>query len=187
MVFRRRIGKLTANVPKDGARAVWVRLPETISFKACSKWAQQYIAGHPNGPVDLLVLYQPTVADTANGQTAIDHGYFTCGTLGYTAWTRPERHFSIEALVGIISNGTSRRLQSAGTLSAAAPNIDEMYVYQHGEYFTVFEQKPNGTVEGHLDNLASGVIRHAVLKMANGDEMALSGIFRPKKMLSLFD
>ena len=40
---------------------------------------------------------------------------------------------------------------------------------------------------GAGDNLASGVIRHAVLKIANGDEGDLSGILQPKKMLSLFD
>jgi hypothetical protein len=174
-----------ATSEKD-ARAVLVRLPETISLKVCSEWAQHYVAEHPNGPLDLVLLYQPTVADTADGRTVIDHAFVSCQTSTYATWMRPGRNFGIEVLVGQISNGTSRRLVVDGTVPDA-PEIDEMYLYQRGEFYTVFEQKPNGTAEGHLDNLASGIVRHAVFRMASGDEAVLSGVFPAKKALSLFD
>lgn len=139
----------------DSARAVMVRLPETISFAACREWAQTYVADNPNGPIDFVMLYQPRVTDSPDGTSSIDHAFAQCPATSYSTWLRPGRQMNITVLVGVISGGSNRTL---GTLVGGpnAPDIGRMYLYQHGEFFTVSDWKPGSPVEGrmHLSTLA---------------------------------
>lgn len=166
------------------AHLIVVRIPETMPLGTCAIWAKEYVASNAAGPVDAVLLYQPTVVDTDEGETRLDHGHFECCIPSFTHWSIPTRRVTYSPLIGSASNGSQRRLLNA----PAEVSVDNMYVYQRGNFYTVFKPKsPDEPLKGQVDNLASGIVRHAVMKMGDEDGMLLSGIFPPKKSLSIFD
>jgi hypothetical protein len=172
-----------ANVAsEESARAVMVRLPETISFETCRECAQHYVDENSEGPIDSVMLYQPTVVDQSDNTNIIDHAFFQCGTARYSTWVRPERMINISTMVGKFSGGTRRQLTRGWNL----PDISQMYNYQHGEFYTVHDWKPNVPITFDINYLATGIFQHAVVKNESG-EIVLAGIFPPQKALSLFD
>jgi hypothetical protein len=174
--------KHAKDVTKDSAHAVMVRLPETISFAKCQEWAQLYVADDRNGSIDSVMLYQPSVVDLPNNTHIIDHAFFQCGTARYSTWVRPERVINISTVVGKFSSGTRRQLTGGWNL----PDISQMYNYQHGEFYTVHDWKPNVPITFDINYLATGIFQHAVIKNESG-EVVLAGVFPPQKALSLFD
>jgi len=170
--------------PDDNARAVLIRLPETISLTACTNWAQEYVEENPDGPLDLIMLYQPTVVKDQNGNSSIDHGFTVRSARCFSKWERPTRIINMEPLIGVCSGHPTRR-QLSGNVEL--PGIDTMYTYQRGEFFTVSVAKHDGTFHGRMDNISSGIVRHTVFRMPGGEEMTVRGIFPPNESLTLFD
>jgi hypothetical protein len=174
----------SANSAPEIARGELVRVPETIEFDVCKDWTAQYLAGHPNGPVDMVLLYQPTVADTPHGRSAINHAFDVQVAPARALWPQRSRHLSINLVVGTMSEGTKR------IVPGAPPDFDisHMYTYQRGDFYTVFEQPhPDAPFNGQMSNLSSGIFRHAVLRFADGQEILCGGKFPKEKTLMLYD
>jgi hypothetical protein len=166
------------------AHSVLVRIPETIALTALASWANEYVNEHPKGPIDAVVLYQPTVAETPAGENVIDHGFFDCATPEFLEFEKAGHPLQFSALIGIVSRGTRRQLLNGPT----AFDLDRMYVFQRGNFYTLYEQEtPGSTIVARMDNMASGVLRHAVMRLHGGDETLMQGIYPLEKSLSLFD
>jgi len=166
------------------AHSVMVRIPETIALAGPASWANEYLSAHPNGPIGAVVLYQPTVADTSAGETVIDHGLFDCATPGYLEFATADHRLQFFPLIGIVSSGTRRLLLNA----PPTLDLDRMYVFQRGNFYSLFAQEEaGGTIVAKMDNFASGIQRHAVMKLHSGEEALMQGIYAPEKSLSLFD
>jgi hypothetical protein len=173
-----------ANAHPGTAHMVVVRIPETIALGTCATWAKEYVADHATGPVDAVILYQPTAADTEDGLGVLDHGHFDCFTPSYAGSTTPARTVVFSALVGTAFGGSRRILLNA----PPEINMDNMYVYQRGNFYTEFESVvPGGPVTAQSNNLAPGIVRYAVLKLTSGEEKLVSGMFPPEQSLSIFD
>lgn len=169
---------------RDTAHAVLIRIPETASLIACVQWADEYMVHNPDGPLDLIMLYQPSIIENINNTSSLHHSFVFREARSFSKWAKPSRNLRLELLIGVCSNQpTTRRLFP----DMQFPNIDTMYCYQRGEFFTVFEAQPNGTLLSHVDSLASGIVRHAVLRLPDGAEMILHGHFPTEKSLSLFE
>jgi hypothetical protein len=174
-----------AAAPSDVvARAVLVRLPETISIEVCSGWALNYVTDNPRGPLDLIMLYQPTVIDNPDGSSVIDHALVPCPAESFSRWVHSGRKVGINLPLGVHSGSpTSRRIAGVENM----PGIDGMYAYQRGEFFTVSEHEHGSETNHPINNLASGIVRHSVIRIPNMEgELVIKGIFPPEKSLSLF-
>jgi hypothetical protein len=170
----------------SSVRIVVMRVPETMSLRACNKWAKAYLADNPTSPIDGIYLYQLAVVEQANDQSVIGHALCISETPRFTQWREPpgrsRRGFALNLAVG---TGTSpSRLQLMG--GPAPWIIEEAYHYQTGEIFRLYTFDPKKPTNILIRNLASGIIQHAVLRSPEG-HMTLGGYFPPLKDVTLFD
>jgi len=172
----------------DVARLVLMRIPETISLVACDQWTKDFVRDNSQVPIDGIYLYQLTVADMPNGQTALSHALAANELQSFKDWRspvgKPRRVFSINYPVGIISMQPTRRQIVGGAMPL---QLDDGYVYQRGNLFKMFKFDPNGVTNLSITNIASGIVQHAVVEDAGGQQMVLSGYFPPLKEITLFD
>ncbi|MGD0633320.1 MAG: hypothetical protein ABSA13_03440 [Beijerinckiaceae bacterium] len=169
----------------DLCHAVMVHLPENASLDGCNQWAQTYFAERPDGPIDLVILYQPSVASLNGSQaSAIVHAMQCVEGPRYNTWSKPHggkrRRVGISFYVGIVS-GSSSRLILKNDLGQSLAG-DQWYLFQSGHLYQVVEPGPNGVVDIKLSNPAPGLFRHAL----GPDGTELRGIFPPSSDLLIF-
>jgi hypothetical protein len=83
-----------ANAQKHGtqdeglARGVLFHLPENASMANCVTWAKEYFVDRPEGLVDLVIFYQPSVVATEQGGSAIGHAFDCVPGPRFLGWSR---------------------------------------------------------------------------------------------------
>lgn len=174
-------------IPKpDGVRVVLMRVPETISLPACDQWAKEYLANNPGGPIDGVYLYQLTVLDQPNGQSVMSHAICITETPRMAAWRapagKPRRIIALNLAVGIGTEPTRGQIVGGPMML----QLNDGYVYQRGDFYTLYNFDPNKPTNLTVRNLASGIFQHAVLQRADG-HVTLGGHFPPTKEITLFD
>lgn len=175
-----------ASIKADGVRVVVMRIPERMSLWTCDKWAKQYVADNPNSPIDAVYLYQISVVDLPDDQSVISHSFCTSETARFSAWRVPagkgRRILSLNLAVGQGTDPTRVEMRGGPT----PVRLDEVYLYQKGEFYTVHRIDPKKPTNAWIRNLASGIFQYAVLADDQG-HMTLGGIFPPNKEITLFD
>jgi hypothetical protein len=135
-----------------------------------------------------VYLYQLTVIDQPNGESVMSHAFSFTETSRLSAWRapagKPRRAITMNLAVGIGTKPTRRQIVGG----PATVQLDEGYVYQRGDLYTLYRVDPNKptNVNVILRNLASGIFQHAVLQYPNGHD-TLEGHFPPLKDITLFD
>jgi hypothetical protein len=171
----------------DVARVLLMRVPERISLSACERWTKDYVQKNQQGPLDSIYLYQLAVADLPDGQTGLTHTILPIEFPAFAAWRSPvgklRRTVSIEYAVGEIATQPTQRQIVGGPMPLV---LGEQYVYQKGAFFKVFAFDPRGT-HININNIASAIMQHAVLKTPDDRQTVLSGYFPPVKEITLFE
>jgi hypothetical protein len=175
-----------AAVKADTVRVVLLRVPETMSLLACDRWAKEYLSANPQDPIDGVYLYQLTVLDQPNDQSVPSHAFAITETPRFSAWRSPpgapRRVLAINLSLGVSTPPTHRQM-----IGGPVPlRLDEGYLYQKGDFYTLYKVDWKKPTSAMMRNLASGIFQHAVLEDSKG-HITLAGYFPPLKEISLFD
>lgn len=114
------------------------------------------------GTIDAIMLYQPAIIRTSEGQSVIAHHV----RIVYAPTFEARGHqLKFVAPFGVFS-GEPHQMQLA---NAAGPllDLDRQYVYQAGDFFREMRVQ-GGNGEGSLTNPAPGMHEHLVIKMPDG-------------------
>jgi hypothetical protein len=163
------------------ARAVLVRVPETMPTGACVRWSEGYLARHPDGPVDLVAIYQ--AANVTDGEsTRLHHTIILRPGASFTDWLAAGR--VLQAVFEVGTAGTVPSRQHVEGFPEGA--LNEAYVHQAGTWHRLAQAHPDGAIRGDLASPAPGVNVRAVVRMPDG-EFVVEGLFPPDGSVSLFD
>lgn len=168
--------------PRPGrARAVLVRIPESLPPKAFVAWCETYLKDHANGPIDMVIVYQ--VANINDGEsTGLHHTIIPQVAASYVDWLAKGRVLITEPEVGT-AGMTASRLHIAGLPDGA---LDGAYVHQSGTWHRLALTHPDGAIRGDLSSPAPGVNVRSVVRMPQG-EFVIEGLFPPDGAVTLFD
>jgi hypothetical protein len=176
--FRAHAKKSSPSTP----RVVLIRVPASASTELCRDWVTDYFLQR-NELLDGIILYQPTVIrDQRAGTTSLAHYVITIENPKRT-WANgnPLRKVQPNVFVGVPIRKPSMLMITDGDTQFP---LRGMYVYQHGDLYTLHKVAPKAGATGHLRNLASGIRLHAVFDMGDG-EFTLQGKFPPADELLL--
>jgi hypothetical protein len=170
-------------------RLVLIHVPETASLTSCKEWASQYFTDSPGTPVGAILLYQPTVARDINDMTKIGVYHYMTVVPGpqYKQWYQPQgSHHPVIPLTmraGIVPKEPTQVILSGGQHGIP---IDGKYIYQQGHHYIMTQKDEHGNHVMKVQNIASGIVIHAVGQGSQGEEFVVSGFFPPQDKLLLW-
>jgi hypothetical protein len=163
---------------------IYVHLPVTASLTNCANWANNYLSSHIHMPIAGILLYQPSVVvDFDSNTTLITHCYQLRYNDNFTKWTNqnPSNPIPIQVPVGAISSVPTEIKLVMGNETIS---VNNRYIYQSGRHYILANTKANGTIEGTISKVASGIFTHLVVKpFPNEPAFILSGHFAPEDKL----
>jgi hypothetical protein len=168
-------------VPEDVCRMLFLRLSASASLPDCARWAQEYFDLYPDTNVEMIMLYQATIAvDRAKDTSQLSHYGVPVFGPRYQAWRdggASPRNVLMEALVGKIESRPTRLIMTNG---AAEMDMSGRYMFQRSEIYRYYDPQ-KGQVDAILSNPAPGIFINAVF----GDGGALKMKRPPESRLLL--
>ena len=169
-----------ARANEQVARTLFVRLREAASLVLYQQWAQTYMAENSDGPLDAVFFYQPAVVQTQEDKTQVHHALAAVFGQTFVRWQdgRDDRRLSVEVPIGSTGPTSHTELRAGNTRIPLGAH----YVFQRGSYYSL-----HIGAEASLRAPAPGIHQHAILRLPDGGEIVLEGIFPPSGDLMLFD
>jgi hypothetical protein len=163
---------------------IYVHLSVTASLTNCANWANSYLSSHPHKPIAGILLYQPSVVvDVNSNTTLITHCCQFRYNDNYTKWINqnPSNSIPIKVPVGAVSSVPTEFKLVMGNETIS---VNNRYIYQSGHHYIHANTKADGTIEGTISKIASGIFTHLVVKpFPNQPAFILSGHFAPEDKL----
>ncbi|WP_210523474.1 hypothetical protein [Pantoea ananatis] len=183
--FKKKLEEASVNMnkhlPKDDntVRMLYMRIHHSANAKALIEIANRMIVVDENCGFDQVLLFQPSVARTHDGASAIH----TCFQYSDIKQATPQRNFfgvfkcvgriNFDLPIGTISPSPSRLLLMDG--GAQVSNIHDHYMYQRGDVFVRAKEQDGGSYFGAPSSPASGIHVIPVFEL-NGNSMLLQAI-----------
>jgi len=171
----------------DVKNFVIIHLPQIASRRNCEQWASDYFALYPDKPISCVILLQPLVVKNEKTQ----RNYIS---VGVSFVTREQLFHDFGNVLPINMAYPVGRLETEFTKqviymretdsNASKINLINCYVYQHGHHYYDAVRKPDGSMEGELNKIASGIFKHSIFRMGS-EAIELSGQFEPEDKLEI--
>lgn len=158
---------------------VYVKLPETASMASCVEWAKNYLDGKNRNLISGVIFYQPTVTTDNNGRSVtITHYVEILHNENYQNWSHINQiqlsQIKVNFPVGIVTTAPSELKIRVGENMV---DISGNYVFQSGEHFVRSITKDDGSIEGHVSKIATGITSHVVFKpIPNDADLIITGL-----------
>jgi hypothetical protein len=162
----------------------YIHLPITASVSNCAQWVNDYLSSHSDKPISGVVMYQPSVVvDLESNTTFITHCFLTRHNNRYTEWLNSNGSNSIPIKVPV-GRVTQVPTEYNLVIGNKMISVDNRYIFQSGHHYIYGEQRKEGTIEGNISKIASGIFTHLILKpFPNKSEIIISGNFEPEDEL----
>ena len=151
---------------------IYIHLHSSALINDCQKWIDDYFSNHPDSPISYILLHQPTLTRNLENNTSnITHCVkFISNTLS-NDWLKELQH-SIQLVVpfGIVSENLSNQTLVSGDIQIP---ISGFYIQQTGNIYTDCIIKSDGSTEGHISNIASGIKQHCFLKFPGQNQSVM--------------
>lgn len=151
---------------ENNINSVFVRLPDTVSLENCETWLNEYFAIYPNKPISIIFLYQPCIV-TENGTSLITHCFKIYLKNENEIQKKLKGPMKFQVPVGVTTT-----VSVPPHLQVSFPdgrrekiNIEDRYVYQHGELYLKTIAKEDGSYEGNISRPANGVFNNLVIEI----------------------
>ncbi len=120
---------------KDEINGIWIHLHENANIKKCQEYVQNYI-GNKVCPIDLVLLYQPSIArNLIDRNVHLHHTILPAINMNYIEWYERHRNrISLSFPIGLHSNNVA---ESNIFINNQKREIDltECYFYQRGDLY----------------------------------------------------
>lgn len=163
--------------------AVFIHLPESASIMKCKQWAEDYFLNFPGKPITSIIFYQPTIGTELDKNTNFIHHCFQISTImdKYNRWNPELKKINFDVVFGIANyEAGSNKLIAEIEGERKVIDFNGRYVYQRGNLYLAGKQEADGSINGNINRIASGIFAHTVFQPFPGQpSFTFSGRFAP--------
>lgn len=166
---------------------VIIHLPKIASRKNCTEWVKDYFNLYPAKPLSGVILLQPLVIkDDQQNVNYVSIGISVVVRDKFSKDFSKHLPINIKYPLGRLEGnypGHAIFLRETDK-TAIKIELEDSYVYQHGNHYHDAVMKEDGGLEGVLSKIASGIFTHSVFNIM-GQAMTISGQYEPVDQLDI--
>lgn len=156
------------------ANVLYVHVPSSASLLDCRTWVEEWFADFPEKPVSAVVLYQPTVARTAENKSLIHHCFQLVRKRGGPLL--PGNPAAVPHITIPIGRcGTEPCTEVIVAADGRSMVLRGHYAFQVGDLYLEMAASADGKWTSELTSPAPGVHVHAILPKPLGAGLTAIG------------
>lgn len=137
-----------------------IRLPSTASVVTLKNWVNTYLAENSSSILDGVIFIQPYISSFNNRNSSFV-AYHYASSLSSCYIQSKNKLAHMEVPVGVNTLQPPVWKLQAGKEETI---LENSYIFQRGEHYTLMKTKLNGSLEGNILRKAPGIHTHIVLK-----------------------